>query len=122
MQIGRRHRIDKTGTDGLHVEGITVFHTETALDVDSRCRERVVRRRGRNQDEIDVVRCQAGIVERCACSLLSERGRGFAFASDITLRDAGALDDPFVGRIDDVFQLTIGHYPFRERCPITANY
>ena len=72
MRIGSRHGIDKAGAHGLHIECITVGHAQAVLDVDGRGRKRVVRRRGGDDDEIDIGGCQTGIVECCTCRLLAE--------------------------------------------------
>ena len=109
VEIGGGDRVDEAGADGLHVEGEAVPHAEPALYVDGGGGKRIVRRRGRDHDQVDVVRRQAGIRERCARSRLAERSRRLALVRYVTLADAGALDDPFVGCLDDAFEIGILH-------------
>ena len=42
---------------------------------------------------------------------VAERRGGLAVAGDVAEADAGALDDPFVGGVDGLGQLGIGHAP-----------
>ncbi|MOA02083.1 hypothetical protein D3C78_1215190 [compost metagenome] len=96
IEVGGRYGINEAGTDGLHVEGEAVGHAKTVLDVHRRCRKSVIRGRGGQNDEVDIIRCQAGIVERGTRSSFAEGRGGFTFAGDIALLDARALHDPFV--------------------------
>ena len=57
---------------------------------------------------------QSGVGERRARRRRAERRGGLALAGDIALRDAGALHDPFVGGVDALFQLGIGHATLRQ--------
>ncbi|MNT45007.1 hypothetical protein D3C72_1815600 [compost metagenome] len=98
-----------------------MVHAETVLDVDRRRRKGVVWGGGCADDHVDVGDRQAGIVERLAGRLGPERGGGFILAGDVALANARALHDPFVGGLDHLLQFAIGHHPFRERCPETAN-
>jgi hypothetical protein len=121
--VGGGDGIDEAGADGLHVEGKAMAHAETVLDADGRRRKRIVGRRGRADDHVDVIRRQAGIVE---C-----RTRGLAAPSEdvvssspamITLANTGALDDPLIGGVDDMFHVGIGHNALRKCGSEPANH
>ena len=60
-------------------------------------------------DQVDVVGRQAGIRERRARGRLAERSRRLVLGRDVALADAGALHDPFVGGLDDAFEVGILH-------------
>ncbi len=61
-------------------------------------------------------------VERSARCCLAERRRRLALAGNVALANAGALDDPFVRRIDDIFHVAIGHNAFRKCGSEPANH
>ena len=52
-------------------------------------------------------RLDPGMFERRARGVGGERRGGFALAGDVAAADAGALDDPFVGGVDDADKLII---------------
>ena len=66
VEIGGRERIDEAAAHRLHVEGEAVAHAEPLLDVDGGGGKSVVRRRGRQHDQVDVVGGQPGIGKRRA--------------------------------------------------------
>ncbi len=98
-----------------------MMHAQPVLDIHRRCGKSIVRGRGCNDDEIEVIRCHPGIGESRTRRLLAKRSRGFTFAGDIALTDAGALDDPIVAGIDNLLHLGIGHDALGERRPKAAN-
>ena len=61
IEVGGGDRIDEARADRLHVEGKAVPHAEPVLDLDRGRGKGVVRRRGREHDQVDVGRRQAGI-------------------------------------------------------------
>ena len=71
--------------------------------------KRVIRRAGAEHDAIDVAALEAGILQRLARGGDREVGGQFPFRRDVALADAGALADPFVGGVDGLGQLVIGH-------------
>ena len=79
----------------------------------------MVRRRGRQHDQIDSIahrdrRCASAA--RAACTPRSEVVS--PFSGDVPLADAGALDDPLVGRVDHLRQVVIAQDPARAgSCP-----
>ena len=85
VEVGGGDRIDEAAADGLHVEGKAVPHAEPLLDLDGGRRKGVVRRRGRKHDEVDIVRRQPGIGERCARRRLAQR-RGRLVVADAMWR------------------------------------
>ncbi|ENN85877.1 hypothetical protein RHSP_17726 [Rhizobium freirei PRF 81] len=119
--VGSRHRIDETAADGLNIEGKAVMHAEPVLNIDRGCRKGVVRRRRRDDDQIEIVGRHPGIGKSSPCRLFAQRGRGLAFAGYITLTDTGALDNPVIAGVDNLFHLGIGHDALGERRPKSAN-
>ena len=113
--------IDKAGAHRLHVECKAVRHAKARLNIDRRRWKCIVRRRSSQDDQIDIVRREAGIVQRGPCGCFAERSRRLALASDITLADTRALDDPFVARLDNAFQISILDQACRFGRPYTFN-
>ena len=106
--IGRRQRVDEAGAHRLQVEGGAMGDAELGLHRHGAGRKGVVRRRGRQHDEIDRLRIDLGMGERGArCVHRHVRGQ-FAGRGDAALVDAGALHDPVVGGVDLARQIGVG--------------
>ncbi len=71
--------------------------------------KRVVGRRSRQHDQVDVVGRQPGIGKRGARGRLAERGGRLVVGGDVALADAGALRDPLVGGLDHAFEIGVLH-------------
>lgn len=69
---------------------------------------------GSQQNEIDIGRLQAGILDRRARGGGAKRNRGFVIACNVPLADTRALHDPFVRGFDDTFEIGILHDPLRQ--------
>ena len=67
---------------------------------------------GHAHDEVDIYGRDACVFEGGLCSLDSKIGGGLV-NRDATVVDAGALDDPFVARVDDVCQVIVAHDELR---------
>ncbi len=72
-------------------------------------------------DHVDVVDRQPSIGKGCTGGLFAERGRRLIGACDMALANAGALKNPFVRRVDDLFHFGIGHDALRKRSPEPAD-
>ena len=105
--VGRRDRVDEAGADRLQVEGGAVGHAETGLDHGGGRREGVVRRRGGADDEVDVGGRQPGIGEGRLGRLDAEDRRGLVVVRDVARLDAGALHDPLVRGLDQLFEILV---------------
>ena len=90
------------------VEGDAVVDAERILDRDRGRRKSVVRRRGRQHDQIDRLRIDAGMVERGTRGIDRQMRGKLAVGGDMALPDAGALHDPLVGSIQPARQFGIG--------------
>ena len=85
MRVGGGEGEDEAGADRLHVEGGAVGHAELLLHRHRGGREGVVGRRGRQDDQVDVGRRQAGIGERHAGGAGGEIGGQLAVGGDVAL-------------------------------------
>ncbi len=98
----------KSGAHRLHVERGAVGDAKFRLYRDRAGGKGIVRRRGREQDEIDRLRIEVRMRQRCTRRLRGHLRRHFPGRGDATLMDAGALHDPFVGRVDLARELGVG--------------
>ena len=60
-----------------------------------------------DDDEVDVVRSEAGLRDRFQRRFLREIGRGDAWIDDVALANARALKNPLVGRVDELFEILV---------------
>jgi hypothetical protein len=74
----------------------------------------VVRRRGRQHDQVDRLRIDPGIGQRGARGIDRQMRGELALGGDVALPDAGALHDPLVGRVDPRRQFGIGQDLLRQ--------
>src|SRR5690606_4374565 len=70
-------------------------------------REDLVGRRRADEDEVDVLRTDAGRLHRVAGGAFAQRERGLALARDVALRDARPLADPLVAGLDRFRELVV---------------
>jgi hypothetical protein len=105
--IGDGQRIDEAGTDSLEIHR-EADCTQSCLDPGGSGGKRVVRSRRRHDQAVDVAALQAGMVERLVRRRQRQVGSQFAIRRDMTLTDARALADPFVGRVQPLRQFVIG--------------
>jgi hypothetical protein len=102
-------RVDESGADCLHVERSTRRHAEIGLNRGRRCGKRLVGRGGGDDQQIDFVGADAGMLQRGLRGAGSQVGRELAVGSDVALADASALRDPFVGCIEEAAELVVVH-------------
>ena len=67
---------------------------------------------GHAHDEVDVVGRESGAIQGAPRCLHAKIGGGFV-NRDAAVVDAGALDDPFVARVDDVCQIIVAYDELR---------
>src|SRR4029077_11270779 len=77
------------------------------LEIDAGAREAVLGRERREEDHVEVGLLDAGVRDRRLGGLCAEIGAAEAFFGEAALLDAGALDDPFVGRVHPVLRAEI---------------
>ena len=105
--VGRRDAEDEARAHCLQVEGCAADHAEAGLHLRRHRREGVVRRGGRDDEEVDVGRTEAGVAQRGLGRGERQRRRSLVAAGDVAAGDAGALHDPAVGRVDPLGQFAV---------------
>ena len=98
----------------LQVERDAVRHAERGLDLRGGGGKRVIRRRGRDDHEVDVGGRRMRRGQRARGGRGPERRGRLAVGGDMALLDAGALDDPLVGRVDQLGEFVVGDDAFRQ--------
>ena len=106
--VGDRHAVDEAGTHRLDVERRSLGHAEFGLHARRRGGKRLVGRRRRQNDQVEVGRLDAGVVERPLRGLDREVGSEFAFSREVALANAGALPDPLVGGVHGLRKFFVG--------------
>ena len=94
---------------------------ERALHLDRACREGVIWRRGGQHDQVDGLRIEMGVRERCMGCMHSHMRGEFAGSGDAPLVNPGALDDPLVGGVDFARQIGIGQDLVRQVAAAAKN-
>ena len=103
-RVRLRDRVDESGAAGGEVVGGRVGHAERVGKQRARRRERHVGRHGRDDEQVDRRRVGAGHLERAPCRGQADVGQRLVVGGDPPLADAGALDDPFVVRVDELLE------------------
>jgi hypothetical protein len=111
QRVCLRQREDEAGTDRLHVERETVRHAKFGLHHRCRRRKGEVRGRGGHDDRVDVGRREAGIGDRGACGLRGELRGCLTLGSEMPPLDSGPGPNPFVGGVERLLELGVGHDP-----------
>ena len=112
--VGGGEREDEAGAHRLQIEGGAMMDAEPVLHGDRGRRKGVVRRRGRQHDQVDRLRIEPGVFQRRARSVDRQMRSELAFGGDMALPDAGALHDPLVRSIDTGRQFRIGQHLLRQ--------
>src|SRR5688572_17755012 len=112
--IGRGKRIDEAGAHRLHVEGSASLDAELRLQLASRAREDVIRRRGGHDDEINLLGVHPGGRKRVTACFQGEIARGLRLLRDVPALDAGALADPGIARLEAPRELLVLHHALRQ--------
>src|ERR1051326_7679960 len=92
--------IDEAAADRLHVERRAALGAELCLQQARRAGEHIVRRRGGDDAQIQILGGAAGGGERVARSMECEIARGLRSLGVVALHDAGTLADPRVARLE----------------------
>src|SRR6266851_10172906 len=106
--VGGGKREDKARTYRLQIECGPVVDPEAVLDGDSGGGKGIVRRRGREHDQVDRLRIDSGIGNRGACRMDRQMRGELALGGNVALPDTGALHDPLVGSVYPRRQFGIG--------------
>ena len=100
-RVGHRQAVDEARTHRLHVERrAAVGDAQLALHDAGRAGEDHVRRGRGDDDQPDVLTLQAGSLDGVAGCLGGQVARRLIGRGKVTGPDAGALDDPVIGRLD----------------------
>ena len=112
--LAGRQRVGERRAGGAEIEAPRVVRADLVLQQARGARKHHVRRDRADDDEADVVGRRA---RRCAIALerrfLAEIGRRHARIDDVPLADAGALQDPLVGRLDHLLEVGVGQHARR---------
>jgi len=106
--VGDRHAVDEAGTHRLDVECRSLGHAEFGLHTGRRGGKRLVGRRRRQDDQVEVGRLDPGVVERPLRGLDRQMGRELTVGREVTLANAGALPDPLVGGVHGLRKFFVG--------------
>ena len=112
---GDGQRIDEARAGRLHVERSDVADADHVADQVGGRRKHEVRRRGGADHEIDLARCRAGFLQQAAHGLSAHVGGAEPLAfQDAPLANAGALDDPGIGRLHHLGEFVVGQHVLRQ--------
>src|ERR1700761_3967208 len=76
--------------------------------------KRLIRRRGRQHDQIDRLSIDFGVSERGLSRMHGQIGGEFTWRCNAALVDSGALDDPLVRGIDLEREIAVGEHLARQ--------
>ena len=114
QRIGVRQRVDEAGADGLQVEGESAGDAEAVLHRHGSGGKGLVRRRGGQNDEVDVPGLKPGVFNGRAGGVRRQMGGVFSLGGDMAGSDTGALADPRIAGGHHGFQFGIGHHARRQ--------
>jgi hypothetical protein len=93
----------------LHIECRTAIpDAELVLQDTGGTWEYLVRRRGRDDHQVDIVCLDAGCRNRAQTGLQGEVAGHFGICRDMPFMDTAARDDPVMRSLDDLFQIIVG--------------
>jgi hypothetical protein len=101
-------RIHETGANSLYIKCRTTVNIQFVLQQAGGTREYAIRCRGRNDDQIDIIRADAGCLHGIACSLFTQITGRLIVASNMPFLDTGTIGDPLVGGVDHLLKVGIG--------------
>ena len=110
--VGDVERIDEARANRLDVECRAPLHAERVLHAGRGGGEGLVGRRGGDNDEVEIGRLHARLVEGGSGGGGRQMGCELAGIGDASFADAGALDDPLVRRVDHPRQFLVGQHLF----------
>ena len=103
-----REAIDRARARGLHVDRAGAARAKLVLDEVGRRGKRHVGARRADDDKVDVLGHEVRALERLLRGAHREVGCHLALFGDVPLADAGALHDPLVRRVDQLFEVGVG--------------
>ena len=106
--VGGAESIDEAAAYCLNIERRAAFRAELRLQHARGAREHHVRRSGRDHDETDVLRADAGRLDCLAAGRKREIARVFGVRSDMALANSGARENPLVGGIHHALEVLVG--------------
>ena len=109
----RRQRVGESRAGGEEVVAPRACRADLVLHQARRARKQHVGRRRPDDDEVDVGRLEPGALDRLPRGLSRQIRRRDARVDDVTLADAGALQDPFVARLDHLLEIGVGEHAWR---------
>ena len=115
----RQHRradnelVDEPGASGSEVER-PATQSQRVADERAGVRNGLLGRGGRDDEQVDIIGGDARGLDRGGARFGRERRGALVGRRDRAFANAGALDDPFVGGRDEVFQLAIGYATGRD--------
>src|SRR5207248_5855543 len=112
-RVRYRQRVDTARAGGKRVPGHSPGCVELVLDPARYGREGPVWRRRAHQDHVQVFGRDARRVERRTRRFRRQLERGRAGLRDVPAADAGALDDPLVGRVHHLLEVEVRDDLFR---------
>ena len=112
--VGHGEAVYETGTHGLDIEGGGLGGADQSLHLGRRRREGLVRGRGGEHDEVNILRRLARRLQGRLGGGRPEHGGFLVFGGDAPFTDAGAFVDPFVGGIHRPGKFVVGDDAFRE--------
>ena len=112
--LGHGQRVNETRTHSLNVESGATVDIQTLLQQACGTGEDLVRCRGRQHDQVDILRGSARGLYRPARRLLGEITGRLPVDRDMPFHDAGALADPLVAGFDHGLQILIGEHLVRQ--------
>src|SRR5689334_1043228 len=120
--VGGREAVDEAAAHRLHVEGRLALDAELGLQKARGARKDIVRRRGRNDDQVELIRPRIGGLQRLPARLEREIARALRCLGDAPLADTRALADPFVARLQPARgEVRIGHHVGRQKAAGAGN-
>ena len=105
--VAADERREEAHAGGVDVVAAGVARAEPVLHQRCRRREEPVRRRGADDDQVDVLGVHAGVFERHARGVSAEAARGLVRRGDVPLDDARAVADPLVGGLDELLEVGV---------------
>src|SRR5580765_6765161 len=103
-----REAVDKSAALIAYVDGGNVGEAELALQKDAVAGLEVIRRAGAVDDAVDVLRFEAGFVERLFRCDAREADAGVPAIDPVARLDAATLDDPLIRRVHDLREIVVG--------------
>ncbi len=111
----RRERVGESRTRRAEVEAPRVDRADLRLQRARRARKDRVGRRRADDDEADVVGREARLPRSPRARPARRCPTCHARLDDVPLADAGALENPLVGRLDHLLELRVGQHAWEAR-------